>query len=246
MTYSFIVPGRGSWSQIGGYLPIRATSTNPTGYLRAPAPGSKERMVGSSFASGVQTTFPFEVACEAVKALQRLVNVPADGYFGPKTGAAVMAVQGLLGVTIDGVVGPDTAAVLFEPFVMMAARKFGVLESDLRGIMLHESSADPGAVGAVTGSDVGPFQINLDAPAATKLSIANAVDPDFSSEWTASAMADFIDLWTPKVGGTLAAIGAVANHNSPRQAQLWMERGAAQVDWIKQYVDDVRAAGKQG
>ena len=46
---------------------------------------------------------------EAVRGVQvLLVDVTADGIFGPKTDAAVRDMQKYFGVTVDGIVGPVT------------------------------------------------------------------------------------------------------------------------------------------
>jgi N-acetylmuramoyl-L-alanine amidase len=49
---------------------------------------------------------------EDVKALQRKLNLPADGSFGPATEAAVKAFQTSKGLTADGVVGDKTRGAL--------------------------------------------------------------------------------------------------------------------------------------
>lgn len=49
---------------------------------------------------------------EAVKAVQALLGVDADGDFGSKTEAAVKAFQSSRGLSVDGKVGRDTLAAL--------------------------------------------------------------------------------------------------------------------------------------
>jgi hypothetical protein len=242
MTYVFIKPGRGAWTTTGGYLRIRPTSSNPAGFLRAPQ--TNEATPGSHFVKGVKTQFPYEVTYEAVKAIQRLVGALPDGQFGSRTAASVVSMQESLHLTPDGIVGPATVLGLVKPIIIAMSVTKGVPVTDLGGIFAHESSADLGAVGAVDGSDVGGFQINMSAAAAKDFTIAQCVDPTFSSAFTGEAMADFYSQWEPRVGPDLARTGAIANHNSPLQAQMWMKHRSPQTIWIKQYVTDAREAGK--
>jgi len=243
MTYVFEKPGRGAWTTTGGYLRIRPTSTNPTGYLRF---GPGEAMPGSHFANKINTTFSYEVVHEAVKALQRIGDLlDVDGIFGAHTDVGVRHLQREFGLTVDGVFGPSTALAVLRPYVIHAARNYSdVVVTDLGGIAAHESSWDLGAVGYVTGSDVGIFQRNMEAPAAKGLSIAQCVDPSFAADLTAKDMQAFFERWVSTVGVSLARDGMVANHNSPDQARKWMINKAPQSSWIAQYVADVRSAGK--
>ena len=50
-----------------------------------------------------------------VKELQKLLDIPTDGVFGPNTLKAVKAFQLKNGLTPDGIVGPDTWELLLEP-----------------------------------------------------------------------------------------------------------------------------------
>jgi murein DD-endopeptidase MepM/ murein hydrolase activator NlpD len=51
---------------------------------------------------------------DLVAHVQRALEIPADGVFGPQTDAAVRAYQARAGLAVDGVVGPITWASLFE------------------------------------------------------------------------------------------------------------------------------------
>lgn len=49
-----------------------------------------------------------------IKQIQAILNLQADGIFGPKTQAAVQAFQASHGLTKDGIVGPRTWAELLQ------------------------------------------------------------------------------------------------------------------------------------
>src|SRR5918999_2817161 len=51
---------------------------------------------------------------ELVVEVQRALDIPADGIYGPQTEAAVRRVQRAAGLLVDGVVGPETWAALFS------------------------------------------------------------------------------------------------------------------------------------
>jgi hypothetical protein len=244
MTFTFIKPGRGAWStdsaSHGLYLRITPTSTNRAGFIRSPL--GNEQMIGSAWARKTDVTFPSEVVFEAAKVVQRLVGAEPDGLIGDGTGLMIANAQSTHGLKRDAVFGPVTARALVTPIIEEAADEFNIPIADIGGIAVHESSMDPGAVGAVTGSDVSWFQINMNAAAAAKFTIAQVCDPVFASHFTAKGMAAFVKKWKPKVGEALARTGAIANHNSPLQAQKWMETGSPQAAFISQYVSDVRDA----
>src|SRR5918997_5285420 len=51
---------------------------------------------------------------ELVAQVQRALDIPADGIYGPQTEAAVRRLQRSAGLLVDGVVGPETWAALFS------------------------------------------------------------------------------------------------------------------------------------
>lgn len=242
--FTFIVPGRGAWSTSaanhGLYLRIRPTSDNQAGFIRSPV--GSEKMIGSAFLKGTDLTFPSQVVTEGIKTVQRLVGAEPDGFCGDATGLAIANMQSLKGLKRDAVFGPETSRAVVTPIIQDAADEFDLEISDLGGIAVHESSLDPGAVGSVTGTDVSWCQINMNAAAAKDFTIEQVCDPVFAFHFSAKDMAAFIKKWTPKVGEELARTGAIANHNSPLQAQKWMEARKPQVAFISQYVTDVRNA----
>jgi hypothetical protein len=65
-----------------------------------------------------------------VKAIQKIIEVKADGHFGPGTEAAIKKWQAANGLKADGIVGPSTLA------------KMGLLETDSFGKdQLHENAS---------------------------------------------------------------------------------------------------------
>jgi hypothetical protein len=209
------VPGRGAWTRTGGLLPIRPGSTNRGGYYRAPI--GSEPMVGSGWPTGRDRNHTGLVVHEAVKVLQRLLDVDPDGFLGPRTGKAIVAAQARHHLTADGIAGPATLRALLAPLVVAAAAEHRVPVDVLGGICVHESSLDPAAVG-VSGWDTGVAQINLGAH--THVSIAQAVDPHYALDFTATDLREVYDRWVGKTKADPWSI-ATAHHNSPAAARTW-------------------------
>jgi Putative peptidoglycan binding domain len=64
--------------------------------------------------------------------LQRALNLPADGSFGPHTEAAIRRLQARHGLTVDGIVGPATWGVL-------GMHEAGVLKPPASALPTHHS-----------------------------------------------------------------------------------------------------------
>lgn len=244
-----LVPGRGAWTKTGGLLPLRPESTNPAGYYRPPYTDKGEKMVGSAYASGRDKTYHTYVVFLAVKVLQGLVGVTADGWLGDKTGAAIVAKQRQYELVRDAIAGPSTLRALLTPLIVSVAEQYRIPLNVLGGVCVWESRLDPGAVG-VSGYDTGIAQINLAAAAAKDFTVEQVLDPLFALTFTARGMRQVHDRWVGKTPVDLWDI-AIANHNSPALAQEWAitgrvpfsqyrrDHGFPQID---QYVLSVKSA----
>jgi len=246
---AILVPGRGMWTKTGGLLPLKPESMNPAGYYRPPHTDKGEKMVGSAYASGRDKNYHTYVVYCAVKVLQRLVGVTADGWLGDKTGAAIVAKQRQYELTRDAVAGPVTLRALLTPTILSVANLYRIPIEVLGGVCVWESRLDPGAVG-VSGYDTGIAQINLSAPAAKDFTVQQVLDPDFALSFTAEGMKKVYDRWMNRTSVDLWDI-AIANHNSPASAQEWALTGKAPFSQyrkdrgypqINEYVQSVRSA----
>lgn len=156
---------------------------------------------------------------------------PVDGIFGNRTAQAVKSVQSRAGLAIDGVVGPKTARALFDKRLRSEELRVAMPGPYLHGMLRWESAYDPGAIGP-NGIDLGLVQINLEAhPDITNL---EALDPAFSLPYAANRMRSAYESFKSKPD--IAWQCAIAQHNSPRKAKLWFERGTAPDDQIATYV----------
>jgi hypothetical protein len=236
-------PGRGAWSLTGGLLPVSAGSRSKAGYYRRPQPG--EAAVGSAYASGKDDghhAYVVNLGVRAIQTLTGLEGADVDGWFGEQTSARVVAAQKRWGLDADAVVGRVTMRAALSDLVAEIAGQNHVPTAILGGLVLNESSLDPAAVG-VNGEDHGIAQINLGAHG-DKVSLEQAMDPDFSLMWSAMELSMTYRTW---VGHTQADPWdiAIANHNSPALARRWAQAGAApfvvgRAFQIEDYVAKVR------
>jgi hypothetical protein len=239
-TYS--KPGRGAWRLEGGLLPAKPASTSKSGYYRASL--AAEKPVGSGWIDGSDTSHDAQAVFLGVKAIQGLVGAEVDGWFGPLSAKSVTDAQKRVGIEADGIVGRATMRALLTPLVEHTSATFAVPVFLLGGLLVIESSLDPGAVG-VNGADHGVAQINLDAHEAT-VSLEQAMDPQFSTAWTAQELHAIWVKWTAKTAIDPWTI-AVANHNSPLLAKRWAITDQApfvkdRAFQIADYVTKVRTA----
>jgi peptidoglycan hydrolase-like protein with peptidoglycan-binding domain len=110
---------------------------------------------------------PAAPAAGTVRAVQRKLDVRADGIYGPKTRAAVRRFQRAHGLTADGVAGPRTLAALGVSAAARAevaasataAAPGDSADAKLQRIAECESGGDPTAVSA-DGTYRGKYQFD--------------------------------------------------------------------------------------
>jgi hypothetical protein len=240
---TYPAPGRGAWRITGGLLPAKPKSTTRVGYYRAATAG--EDPIGSTWLTKADTTHHAEVVWMGVKAIQGFIGVTEDGWLGPQTAQRIRQVQGRLGVEVDGIIGQATMRALLNEMVADIAGACGVPASILGGILAHESSLDPAAVG-VNGRDHGLAQINLDPVFDGSAQLAAAMDPGEAIHWTAENLAHTHANWEDRTSADPWDV-AIASHNSPELARRWARSGQPPVVegrlfQIADYVAAVRTA----
>lgn len=240
-------PGRGAWTLTGGLLRAKPLSTSRVGYYRLAGLG--EIPIGSAFLNRADTSHGAECVFRAVMALQELTSATIDGWYGLDTDQHVRAAQQALHLEVDGIVGPVTTKALLTPMISQIAATASVPVAILGGLLMNESSLDPGAVG-VNGLDHGLAQINLGAHAAS-VRFEDAMDPQYAINWSAQELHHTYATWVWQQGKTRSGVDAwdiaIANHNSPALARTWAQTGTAPVVatrpfQIEEYVRKVRTA----
>lgn len=153
------------------------------------------------------------------KALQARINaygysprLAEDGVLGGKSKAAIAWLQGKLGLVADGQAGPATMRAIWRDLIAWFGGAHGVPAAHLRGMILLESVADPGAVGYSTPTDRGLCQINLSAH--PNITAEQAHDPLFAIDYTAKRLRDARAKFAGK-GAELQKKCSIAQHNAP-------------------------------
>jgi hypothetical protein len=124
------------------------------------AGGALAQDAATPLAPGVQSA-------DSVRALQKKLDVKADGVYGPRTRAAVKRFQRANGLAVDGVAGPQTLAALGlgsgdEPTATeetASTTAGGGDDATLERIAQCESGGDPTAVSA-DGTYRGKYQFD--------------------------------------------------------------------------------------
>lgn len=235
-------PGRGAWRQLGGLLPAKPGSTTKLGYYRLNQP--PEIAIGSAWVRETDAGHHAEVVHLGVRALQGLIGAPVDGWYGPGTAKKVLEAQTRFGVEADGIVGQGTMRALLTPVITQIGAVTDVPVPILGGLLVHESTLDPSAVG-VNGEDHGLAQINLAVHGAT-VRLSDAMNPDYAIHWSAEDLAQEHDKWQGRTTADPWKI-AIAHHNSPVLARRWALSGVppvvvGRIFQIEEYVDKVLAA----
>lgn len=203
---------------MGGLLPAKPGGTGSIGYYRL-AKG-EETPIGSGWINHSDTSHHAECVFYGVAAIQEVLDVENDGWFGPKTDKSTRYYQQVMNLEQDGVIGPTTARSMFTPQIRSAAARYDVPESVLGGLVMNESAMDPAAVGT-NGADHGLCQINLNAHA---VDVGDALNPTFALDWTAEDLRSVWDRWNGHTKVDAWTI-AIANHNSPKLAKQWALSG---------------------
>ena len=123
---------------------------------------------------------------QAVRSIQRVLGLPADGIFGPQTERAVRRFQRRKGLVADGIVGPQTREALgLDPFSRTSVRGGGGrLPGVLERIAECESGGNPRAV-SPGGTYRGKYQFSRD----TWRRLGARGDPADAPEWLQDRMA---------------------------------------------------------
>ncbi len=129
-----------------------------------------------------------------VVALQVLLNgrggspCKIHGVFDEETDWAVRQAQKQLGLAVDGIVGKNTMRAFMLPIIKNVAR--GSMNQDwhgIYGVLANEGAFDPGAVGVLDSSDLGPAQINM--PSHPNVSVSDAFCVSKSIQFVANLLA---------------------------------------------------------
>jgi hypothetical protein len=176
-----------------------------------------------------------------------------DGVYGFFTMGAVKEFQRDRGIKpVDGVVGRKTMEALFLQRIRKRAVFFGVPPKYMCGQIIQESGYDPAATGFIDPNDRGWVQINFESH--PDIPDEKAFFADYALDYGAKRMHTAFNANVRKLGGdphpqnaetdygltpeqlALAWKCAIAQHNSPADANAWLETGEPPDEQIEQYV----------
>lgn len=184
-----------------------------------------------------------------------LEGLPAEkrGIFNGRTRRAVVAFQQANGLDPDGTVGRVDALALWTPVIDRWTASQQIPDRLLRGMLMHESALDPGAVGwyiyyerdgryVFGGVDRGLAQIN--SKAHPQIGWVTAFQPWEAIEWAARRFRTQFAAFTrdfPERPVGMRWDATVCAHNSPARARAWLDTGAPSPE-AASYVNAVKAA----
>jgi peptidoglycan hydrolase-like protein with peptidoglycan-binding domain len=125
----------------------------------------------------------------AVRSIQRRLDIPADGIFGPQTERAVRRFQRRHGLLVDGIVGPQTRGAMgLDPFSRSSVRRPASRRVDLppilEAIAQCESGGNPRAI-SPNGLYRGKYQFSV----GTWRAVGGTGDPAKAPEWRQDRLA---------------------------------------------------------
>jgi hypothetical protein len=175
------------------------------------------------------------------------------GNYGGDTKVAVAEFQAVQGWSPLGVAGHDTSKALFTPLIDAAETKYEIPDHFLRGMIYHESSLDPGALGwyifyqrddvlVFGGVDRALAQIN--SKQHEDISWLDAFAPDKSVPYAGKRLRVTFDGFSddyPKRPAAMVWDAAICSHNSPARARDWLSDGGPSPEAAK-YVGFVKGA----
>jgi hypothetical protein len=182
----------------------------------------------------------------AVKGIQTALIInggdpgPLDGWFGEKTERALKRVQTRLNLTSDGVWGPVTAKAVLRKLINEQERIHGIVGGYLCGMVKTESAFDLAAHAKNDLEDsYGLVQVNRKAH--SEYTLAQIVSPEWNLRYAAKRVRSAYDEFRRRgAADNLAWKCAIAQHNSPRQAELWYKNRTPPSAQIEGYVDSIQ------
>lgn len=188
----------------------------------------------------------YQAVWYGVKAIQQRTNdlltdlrpIPVEGLFGPATSARVKIAQQRLGLEdAEGEFGRNTAKAYWKPIITHYAEIYQIDPKYTWGMMLLESSGDPGAVvGVENPGDFGLAQINH--PSHPALTLDQIYDPYFALEWQTQNFAKSMNKYKDNLERQLNA--SILHHNTPTKASAYYKTGEYPNEHSSKYVNWVK------